>query len=180
MELTGFEPVTPSLRKMRSQPSDQEKRHTVRILWGGRGASDVSPRETARESVRLGTEGLTQGIRWVRDVYSIQGQATPSAFAAGLSFMTRRRSLPGTASKTWCWQKLLALSLIASTTINRLPARRAASMMVAMAETSCSEPKPDLCSAPSTANSARRIAIITRGAPLGSRTWVTSLGSILV
>ena len=29
MELTGFEPAAPSLRKMRSKPSDQGKRHPV-------------------------------------------------------------------------------------------------------------------------------------------------------
>ena len=41
MELTGFEPVTPSLRKMRSKPSDQRKRHLLAGLWVGCGASDV-------------------------------------------------------------------------------------------------------------------------------------------
>ena len=33
MELTGFEPVTPSLRKMRSKPSDQGKRQGLAVLW---------------------------------------------------------------------------------------------------------------------------------------------------
>ena len=45
MELAGFEPVTPSLRKMRSKPSDQGKRPCLVGLWGGRGASDVMHRE---------------------------------------------------------------------------------------------------------------------------------------
>jgi hypothetical protein len=46
VELTGFEPVTPSLRKMRSKRSDQAKRPPIQGLWGGCGASDVSPGET--------------------------------------------------------------------------------------------------------------------------------------
>ena len=41
VELTGFEPVTPSLRKMRSKRCDQGKRHSMAGLWGGCGASDV-------------------------------------------------------------------------------------------------------------------------------------------
>ena len=40
VEMTGFEPVTPSLRLMRSKPSDQGKRHGGPGLWGGCGASD--------------------------------------------------------------------------------------------------------------------------------------------
>jgi len=47
VELTGFEPVTPSLRKMRSKPSDQGKRRVIAALWGGCGVSEVSPGETA-------------------------------------------------------------------------------------------------------------------------------------
>jgi hypothetical protein len=35
VELTGFEPVTPSLRNMRSKPSDQGKRYSVTGLWCG-------------------------------------------------------------------------------------------------------------------------------------------------
>jgi hypothetical protein len=45
VELTGFEPVTPSLRKMRSKPYDQGKRPPVAGLWSGCGASDVMHRE---------------------------------------------------------------------------------------------------------------------------------------
>ena len=41
MELTGFEPVTPSLRKMRSKPSDQGEQGPLKALWSGCGASDV-------------------------------------------------------------------------------------------------------------------------------------------
>jgi len=46
VELTGFEPVTPSLRKMWANSSDQEKRHVIGGLWGGCGASDVRLRES--------------------------------------------------------------------------------------------------------------------------------------
>ena len=45
-ELTGFEPVTPALRKMRSKRSDLGKRTTSRVLWSGCGASEVRLRET--------------------------------------------------------------------------------------------------------------------------------------
>ena len=41
MELTGFEPVAPSLRKMRSKRSDQGKRYVIAVLWSGCGASLV-------------------------------------------------------------------------------------------------------------------------------------------
>jgi hypothetical protein len=41
VELTGFEPVTPSLRKMRSKRSDQGKRLPFAGLWASCGASDV-------------------------------------------------------------------------------------------------------------------------------------------
>ena len=41
VELTGFEPVTPSLRKMWSRPSDQAKQYAFTGLWGSCGASDV-------------------------------------------------------------------------------------------------------------------------------------------
>jgi hypothetical protein len=41
VELTGFEPVTPSLRKMRSNGCDQGKRRDPQALWGGCGSSDV-------------------------------------------------------------------------------------------------------------------------------------------
>ena len=46
VELTGFEPVTPSLRKMWSNTSDQGKRLPLTGLWSGCGTSDVRPRET--------------------------------------------------------------------------------------------------------------------------------------
>ena len=42
VELTGLEPVTPSLRKMRSKVSDQGIRHAPAVLWGGCGGE---PRE---------------------------------------------------------------------------------------------------------------------------------------
>ena len=45
MELTGFEPVTPSLRKMRSKRPDQGKQPSIAGLGGCRGASDVRLRE---------------------------------------------------------------------------------------------------------------------------------------
>ena len=41
VELTGFEPVTPSLRKIRSKTSDQEKRYVIAVLWSGCGAIPV-------------------------------------------------------------------------------------------------------------------------------------------
>jgi hypothetical protein len=41
VELTGFEPVIPSLRTMQSNLSDQGKQHRITGLWGGCGASDV-------------------------------------------------------------------------------------------------------------------------------------------
>ena len=41
VELTGFEPVTPSLRKMQSKPPDQGKRHSFKGLWRGCGTSHV-------------------------------------------------------------------------------------------------------------------------------------------
>ena len=41
VELTGFEPVAPSLRKMRSNARDQGKRCALRVLWGACGPSDV-------------------------------------------------------------------------------------------------------------------------------------------
>ena len=48
MELTGFEPVTPSLRKMRSKRSDQGKRRALRVSWGGCGANEVRQRKTCQ------------------------------------------------------------------------------------------------------------------------------------
>jgi hypothetical protein len=45
VELTGFEPVTPSLRKMWSKPSDQGKRGPFAGLWAGCGPSHVRRRE---------------------------------------------------------------------------------------------------------------------------------------
>jgi hypothetical protein len=41
VELTGFEPVTPSLLKMRSNRADLEKQGPLKALWGGCGANDV-------------------------------------------------------------------------------------------------------------------------------------------
>jgi hypothetical protein len=41
VELTGFEPVTPSLRKMRSDRCDQGKQVSDTGLWGGCGVNDV-------------------------------------------------------------------------------------------------------------------------------------------
>ena len=46
MELTGFEPVTPSLRKMRSTPSDQGIRLPLEGLWRGCGTNKVRRGET--------------------------------------------------------------------------------------------------------------------------------------
>jgi len=51
VELTGFEPVTPSLRKMRSNGCDKGKRTTFSVLWSGCGASYVKRGESV--SVRL-------------------------------------------------------------------------------------------------------------------------------
>jgi len=41
VELTGFEPVTPSLRKMRSDSCDQEKQNAVAGVWRVCGTSVV-------------------------------------------------------------------------------------------------------------------------------------------
>jgi len=41
VELTGFEPVTPSLRKMQSNHSDQGKQHDLAGLWSGCGTGHV-------------------------------------------------------------------------------------------------------------------------------------------
>ena len=46
MELTGFEPVTSSLRKMQSKPSDQEIWLKIAVLWRGCGTSHVRRGET--------------------------------------------------------------------------------------------------------------------------------------
>jgi len=46
VELTGFEPVTPALRKMWSKRCDQELLRVTAGLWGSCGASDVIPSET--------------------------------------------------------------------------------------------------------------------------------------
>jgi hypothetical protein len=48
VELTGFEPVAPSLRKMRSKSSDQGKRHPLEVLWSVCGTSGVSRGETQK------------------------------------------------------------------------------------------------------------------------------------
>jgi hypothetical protein len=45
VELRGFEPLTPSLRKMWSKSSEQGKRHQFSGLWSGCGASHVRHRE---------------------------------------------------------------------------------------------------------------------------------------
>ena len=45
-ELTGFEPVTPSLRKMWSDRSDQGIWRARAALWGGGGTSDLRHRES--------------------------------------------------------------------------------------------------------------------------------------
>jgi hypothetical protein len=46
VELGGFEPVTPSLRKMRSDRSEQAKQAALKVLWGGCGSSHVRLRES--------------------------------------------------------------------------------------------------------------------------------------
>jgi hypothetical protein len=46
MELAGFEPAAPSLRKMRSKPSDQGELPLIPGLWSSCGASHVRRRET--------------------------------------------------------------------------------------------------------------------------------------
>ena len=45
MELIGFEPTTPSLRKMWSKRCDQAIQPSVTGLWGDCGASDVRLRQ---------------------------------------------------------------------------------------------------------------------------------------
>ena len=47
MELAGFEPAAPSLRKMWSKLCDQGKWQAQTRLWGGCGASEVRNGETS-------------------------------------------------------------------------------------------------------------------------------------
>ena len=53
MELTGFEPVTPSLRKMRSNRFDQGTWPSTPGLWPGCGASHVRQREILPSHFRV-------------------------------------------------------------------------------------------------------------------------------
>ena len=46
VELTGFEPVAPSLRKTRTKRCDLGFQAHLRVLWRGCGTSDVRRRET--------------------------------------------------------------------------------------------------------------------------------------
>jgi hypothetical protein len=50
VELTGFEPVTSSLRKMRTKRCDQGICLDSAGLWSGCATSDVSGREMAQET----------------------------------------------------------------------------------------------------------------------------------
>jgi len=45
VELTGFEPVAPSLRKMWSKRCDEGKQGVLKALWRGCGTSGVRQRE---------------------------------------------------------------------------------------------------------------------------------------
>jgi hypothetical protein len=63
VELTGFEPVAPSLRKMRSKPSDQGKRRPFAVLWRGCGTGVVRHRETLKygfDAAALISDGLVR------------------------------------------------------------------------------------------------------------------------
>jgi hypothetical protein len=51
VELGGFEPPTPSLRKMQSNHSDQGKRRPFTVLWRGCGTGHVRQREIWHDSV---------------------------------------------------------------------------------------------------------------------------------
>ena len=53
MELTGFETVAPSLRNMRSKPSDQGKRRAFTVLWSGCGTSNVRQREILLDRIDI-------------------------------------------------------------------------------------------------------------------------------
>jgi hypothetical protein len=70
VKLEGFEPPTPSLRKMWSRRCDLGKRHPFMVLWGGCGVSDVRHRELWCDPVspELIAKTLTGGDlpgRWV-------------------------------------------------------------------------------------------------------------------
>ena len=71
VELTGFEPVAPSLRKMRSNTCDQGKRQPLAGLWGGCGTSGVRHRETSSD------ETATPPPRQARRRRLIETHATP-------------------------------------------------------------------------------------------------------
>ena len=62
VELTGFEPVAPSLRKMWSKPSDQGKRAQFWVLWHGCGASDGRRGETLTVCASRRTTFLNAGF----------------------------------------------------------------------------------------------------------------------
>ena len=65
MELAGFEPVTPSLRKMQSKPSDQGKRLDLVGLWRGCGTSHVRQGETSQAFCpRLAYRSQERSVSW--------------------------------------------------------------------------------------------------------------------
>lgn len=78
MERGGFEPPTPSWRKMHSDRCDLGKRLALRVLWSGCGANDDHDWSTAETGVahlvssheattsrRIGGEGRGIGFRSV-------------------------------------------------------------------------------------------------------------------
>jgi hypothetical protein len=64
VELTGFEPVTPSLRKMRSHRSDQGKRYLLEVLWSVCGTSGVSRGETQKVNKVTDPHVETQNLQY--------------------------------------------------------------------------------------------------------------------
>jgi hypothetical protein len=73
VEVTGFEPVTTSLRKTRLKPSDQGKRHASGVLWRGCGASGVRFREncSTRYAAIPATEALTGNHNVARSLFRV-------------------------------------------------------------------------------------------------------------
>jgi len=86
VELTGFEPVTPSLRKMWSKPSDQGKQPTSAVLWRGCGTSQVRPRETRPDGVKSGASNA-------RPIRGPSGGNAPQAKMSNLREAARCLSL---------------------------------------------------------------------------------------
>jgi hypothetical protein len=83
VELGGFEPPTPSLRKMRSKPYDQGEWRASKVLWGGCGPSDVRRRKSRRSFTNRvdGSWGRRRRIWLVSAVAELRWASTPHDLA---------------------------------------------------------------------------------------------------